>query len=270
MMRRITSIGSLSIGIATNASAMIGRPPIAYTSEIALVAAMRPKSYGSSTIGMKKSVVAINACWSFSRYTAASSAVSMPTSNSFGNTPPALRKISDSTPGAILQPQPPPCENEVRRSFKSLGAFMAMPRKTNDAVRGCAAAIALHAGLSRKRPDAPGGGRSERAASEPQHGVALFVRCKARRTPAGCLHQPRIKRLVARRALQQARTRGNIADWKITRVVVAQQTHVAVDAAGDDRRATPDRLDHGLRAALHQRWMQQYVRAADRPTRRTV
>jgi hypothetical protein len=31
-----------------------------------LVAAMRPKSNGSSTIGMKKSVVAISACWSLS------------------------------------------------------------------------------------------------------------------------------------------------------------------------------------------------------------
>jgi len=31
-----------------------------------LVAAMRPKSNGSSTIGMKKIVVAINACWSLS------------------------------------------------------------------------------------------------------------------------------------------------------------------------------------------------------------
>ena len=34
---------------------------MAYTSLIALVAAMRPKSVGSSTMGMKKSVVAISA-----------------------------------------------------------------------------------------------------------------------------------------------------------------------------------------------------------------
>jgi hypothetical protein len=66
-MRRITSTGSLSIGMPTSASAMIGVPPIAYTSEMALVAAMRPKSYGSSTIGMKKSVVATSACSSLSR-----------------------------------------------------------------------------------------------------------------------------------------------------------------------------------------------------------
>ncbi len=76
----MTLCGSTLIGMPTIASAMIGVPPIAYTSDSALVAAIRPKSKGSSTIGMKKSVVAISACASFSRYTAASSAVSVPTS----------------------------------------------------------------------------------------------------------------------------------------------------------------------------------------------
>src|SRR5216117_30626 len=57
----------------TMASAKIGLPPIAYTSDSALVAAMRPKSRGSSTMGVKKSVVATIACSSFNRYTAASS-----------------------------------------------------------------------------------------------------------------------------------------------------------------------------------------------------
>ena len=42
---------------------------------------MRPKSNGSSTIGMKKSVVATSAWVSFSRQTAASSEVSAPTIN---------------------------------------------------------------------------------------------------------------------------------------------------------------------------------------------
>src|SRR3989338_3480782 len=51
---RIVSTGSLLIGMPTIASAMIGVPPIAYTSDSALLAAMRPKSNGSSTIGMKK------------------------------------------------------------------------------------------------------------------------------------------------------------------------------------------------------------------------
>ena len=54
------------MGMPTSASAKMGVPPMAYTSLMALVAAMRPKSKGSSTMGMKKSVVAISACWSFS------------------------------------------------------------------------------------------------------------------------------------------------------------------------------------------------------------
>ena len=62
----ITSCGSTLIGMPTSASARIGLPPIAYTSDSALVAAMRPKSNGSSTIGMKKSVVATIACSSLS------------------------------------------------------------------------------------------------------------------------------------------------------------------------------------------------------------
>src|SRR5262245_48318999 len=124
-IERITDTGSLSSGMPTSASAKIGLPPIAYTSEIALVAAMRPKSNGSSTIGVKKSVVATSACSSLSRYTAASSAVSVPTSRSFGK--PligAAARISERTAGAILQPQPPPWLNWVRRIFS--GAFISV------------------------------------------------------------------------------------------------------------------------------------------------
>ena len=49
--------------------------------EIALAAAIRPKSRGSSTIGMKKSVVEMTAVLSSICHTAASSPVSVPTSN---------------------------------------------------------------------------------------------------------------------------------------------------------------------------------------------
>ena len=66
-MAPITSNGSWFTGMATSASAMMGVPPMAYTSDSALVAAMRPNSYGSSTIGMKKSVVATSAWSSFRR-----------------------------------------------------------------------------------------------------------------------------------------------------------------------------------------------------------
>src|SRR5476649_216840 len=94
-------------------------------SDSALVAAMRPKSYGSSTIGVKKSVVATSAWLSFSRYTAASSLDSVPTSSSFGRLRIGVAASSSvSTPGAILQPQPPPWLNWVSRKDASAGAFM--------------------------------------------------------------------------------------------------------------------------------------------------
>src|SRR5688572_18799630 len=120
---RITASGSFSSGMPRIASAKMGRAPMAYTSEMALVAAMRPKSNGSSTIGVKKSVVATSAWLSLRRYTAASSAVSVPTSRSLGRPRiGAAERISDSTAGAILQPQPPPWLNSVRR-IRS-GAFI--------------------------------------------------------------------------------------------------------------------------------------------------
>ncbi len=68
-------------------------------------------------MGMKKSVVATIAWRSFRRYTAASSLFSEPASRSgTGMRIGEFFRISESTPGAILQPQPPPCANEVRRT----------------------------------------------------------------------------------------------------------------------------------------------------------
>src|SRR2546426_4898785 len=75
-------------------------------------------------MGVKKSVVATIACSSFNRYTAASSLDSIPTSRSFGSPRiGVLARISESTAGAILQPQPPPWENCVRR-MRSAGGVM--------------------------------------------------------------------------------------------------------------------------------------------------
>src|SRR2546428_1868343 len=86
-------------------------------SDSALVAARRPKSWGSSTIGMKKSVVETAACSSFRRYTAASSLVSIPTSSAGSrNVRGTLARISISAAGAILQPHPPPCDKLVNRT----------------------------------------------------------------------------------------------------------------------------------------------------------
>src|SRR5262245_3230231 len=54
---------------------------------------------------------------------AASSAVSVPTKRSFGSPRMGVEaRISDRMAGAILQPQPPPWLNSVRRIFS--GAFM--------------------------------------------------------------------------------------------------------------------------------------------------
>lgn len=50
-------MASSAVFQATMLSASSGRPPMAYTSDTALVAAMRPHVNGSSTSGVKKSVV---------------------------------------------------------------------------------------------------------------------------------------------------------------------------------------------------------------------
>jgi hypothetical protein len=73
---------------------------------------MRPQSYGSSTTGVKKSVVAMSARPSRMRTAAASSPSSSPTTSSpsravdgEGMSP---RTTSSSSPGGILQAHPPP------------------------------------------------------------------------------------------------------------------------------------------------------------------
>src|SRR3954453_6355140 len=83
-------------------------------SDSALVAAIRPKAYGSSTIGVKKSSACPIAGSSVGWTTPASSAVSAATSTrgSVGRGRPATigrRSAADS-----LQPQPAPGEGEVR------------------------------------------------------------------------------------------------------------------------------------------------------------
>src|SRR5262245_30529211 len=91
---------------------------------------MAPKSNGSSTIGMKKSVVAMIAWSSLMRYTAASSLVSMPTSRSGGISPrpPDFAMLCSSTAGASLQPHPPPWERLVRRTGANVSlSFITVP-----------------------------------------------------------------------------------------------------------------------------------------------
>ncbi|KAF5043581.1 hypothetical protein DSECCO2_500820 [anaerobic digester metagenome] len=113
--------GSFSRGHPSIAIAIIGLPPIAYMSDIALVAEIRPKSLALSTIGVKKSVVLIIAFPSPISYTAASSLLSFPTIR-FGKLSPETLpfRISSRSLGAILHPQPAPGLNCVRRVFSLL------------------------------------------------------------------------------------------------------------------------------------------------------
>ena len=115
-----SSNGSTSRGQHSRLSATSGRPPIAYTSDSALAAAIRPQSYGSSTTGVKKSVVATTAIpVPAIRTTAASSPSSSPTSSSpagsRGPAPSSPATAASSSPGGILQAQPPPCAYWVSR-----------------------------------------------------------------------------------------------------------------------------------------------------------
>src|ERR687890_290249 len=115
-----SSIGSTSRGQPNRFTATSGVPPIAYTSDSALAAAIRPQSYGSSTTGVKKSVVDTSVLPPGIRTTAASSPASRPTSSSpagsTGPRPVSAATAASSSPGGILQAQPPPCAYEVSLS----------------------------------------------------------------------------------------------------------------------------------------------------------
>ena len=83
-------------------------------SEIALVAAIRPNVYGSSTSGVKKSSVLTTARSSETRQTAASSSVSLPTSSSGARTPIwAPLSTWESSPAGSLQAHPAPWDSCV-------------------------------------------------------------------------------------------------------------------------------------------------------------
>ena len=85
-------------------------------SEMALVAAIRPNVCGSSTSGVKKSMVVTTASCSDTRQTAASSRDSLPTSSCGGRAAagnPA--STCDSEPAGSLHAQPAPCESSVSR-----------------------------------------------------------------------------------------------------------------------------------------------------------
>ena len=110
-----------SPGQAARLTANSGRPPIAYTSDSAFAAAIRPQSAGSSTIGVKKSVVSTSARSSSRRSTAASSPSAAPMSRSpeagpiAGTPSPMLANSASSLASGSLHAQPAPGDSDVSR-----------------------------------------------------------------------------------------------------------------------------------------------------------
>src|SRR5437870_10198066 len=84
-------------------------------SDRAFAAAMRPKSYGSSTMGVKKSTVATIARSGASWMTAASSRVEASTRIRGSVATGTWRKTCANSAGPSLQAQPAPCEKRVNR-----------------------------------------------------------------------------------------------------------------------------------------------------------
>src|SRR3990172_9924012 len=105
-------------------------------SDSALAAAIRPKSYGSYTIGGKKSTVLTSARSGAIRYTPASSPVFSPTRR-FGSTAGGRRRrTSPSVFASILAAQPAQLAHCVSRIF---GVIIFMPEKSFEPPRrqGC-------------------------------------------------------------------------------------------------------------------------------------
>src|ERR1039458_8223913 len=127
----------------------------------------------------------------------------MPTSNSFGTMPPALeRRISDSTPGAILQPQPPPCEKLVRRS--------AVPGDAG-AVVSILAVMASSLEIDGRIVSAARRRRLQQVRNQGANGAALGSRPKERFAIRALRRQMRGKGGVTDEAAHQAGERSGIA-----------------------------------------------------------
>ncbi len=151
-----TSMGSSS-GNAVTDRASNGMPPMAKTSLSAFVAAMAPKSRGSSTTGGKKSTVNTSARSSSRRYTAASSAGSRPTSRSAESAGARAPSSASSRAAGYFAAHPP-----ARARLVSVGVATrpslrpeagARSRPSNDAGRGPSS-------LPRRPPPLTGGLRA--------------------------------------------------------------------------------------------------------------
>src|SRR4051794_16599520 len=141
-----SSAGRTSRGQPRRFTATTGVPPIAYTSDSAFAAAIRPKVYASSITGVKKPGVSTSPWPPGSRPTAAPSPSSSPTTSSAAGSagPPRTRPATtaSSSPGGILQAQPPPCAYWVSRTVAgavvtrtNLGASARQDDQTGASIR---------------------------------------------------------------------------------------------------------------------------------------
>ena len=176
--------------------------------------------------------------------------------------PPTLeRRISESTPGAILQPQPPPWEKLVRRSGAAPGRAHSAEGSRLMAVGPEADADCLSA------PATPRGSRPKTSAA---HRTPFARRPEQRLARRALRRQVRGERGVGDEATHQRRQRRGVADRKEAVVVGAEQADVAVDPARQHRHARAHRLDHDVGAALHDARVDQRPRPGDRLARRGV
>ena len=156
-------------------------------------------------------------------------------------------RISDSTPGAILQPQPPPCDSEVRRGSAA----------------GCDGAC-VHGG---SWSSCSSWSKAARSACGSNSGARKRTLCaqrvqQARRGVFACL--------AGAAALQQGGQRRGVAGREVALVVGAQHADVAGDARGQHRRAAAHRLHDHVGAAFHAAGVHQHVGALDAPARGRV
>src|SRR5687767_3825889 len=157
----------------------------------------------------------------------------MPTSSSLGIMPGApLARICSSTPGAILQPHPPPWLNWVSFTCMSIGCSSV----------GTWSLILTPALRQHFRHEPADRTRFRRGSEE------------AAPRRAGGAQARKVGRLL-QSAHEQRRKAARIARLEIARVTRAEHADVARDTACEYRGPGGDRLDHHVRAAFHQRRM---------------
>src|SRR6266567_3378920 len=148
-------------------------------SDRALVAAIRPNVQASSTTGVKKSAVTTTAVAGLTRTTAPSSPCSTPTIRSVpGPSGTSLPMVSSSSPGGILQAQPPPRAYWVSRKVAGSVTRSNVVRCPAHVVRcpaqqGGPGSGPARAGKGRARAAGPDGGRRPDAGNVGPGGVRV-------------------------------------------------------------------------------------------------